>query len=526
MPLKHAETFLSVSPNTSITSGSESRRMSSTLRQSVTARRVSHGGTVTTLFTEETAAENNSASKSLHVSASADTSRRPSAANSPIKSKVGRNLNQSEIIPQSKVAGTLLSMEMARSTSMPSLTQREIDANSAKDADLGLSRGDSFIWMDDNSLSDQEDDLALITPPESKALASGSFAGAQAQFFGNSWDQHERPLFANPFDSFVHCKSSLRHESNQAPDETSPGKHASPELRLPDVSGDPPSPTRRRPSLLRYRRLNIVFPTFESPYRVPWTGETDSSASSIHSATKPFADGQRYPVLMRRSVEETEQTLVNLLPRLSSTPSFMVASKRPSVSNFDPLDGAAGEIKGQSFASRRGSWAQASFVDFSPPVVTLGREYRSRFNSVDSAMTRNSDAGSLFGSVHGSDWMKSYLPKKEEWARRSTDWSNTSIRRGSDPNARRHSSLKRTAHANASLNRQSSGSAGLPPSEGHFYSQTYRDTANPGPSRGFRFGSAVSHLSNIVSPEKALQEEDEGPDEQDWQIRRGSWCEV
>lgn len=54
-------------------------------------------------------------------------------------------------IRQPKVVGSLLSVEMTRSTSMPAFTRREVEANVAKDADLGLSRGDPFVWMDDHS---------------------------------------------------------------------------------------------------------------------------------------------------------------------------------------------------------------------------------------------------------------------------------------------------------------------------------------------------------------------------------------
>ncbi|KAJ9107617.1 hypothetical protein QFC21_001076 [Naganishia friedmannii] len=437
---------------------------------------------------------------------------------------------------------------MSRSTSMPAFTSREVEANAAKDADLGLSRGDSFVWMDDNSRkSDQQEDFALITPPEPQASSSGGFAVAQAEFFGNNWQQRDRPLFANPFDNMIPSKPAPRDEISQAPHETSPGRYDVPELRLPDESNDPPSPTRRRPSLPRYRSspelhhissdgmndssragLNIVFSTSDGSLGDAWTRLAAGPSSSTDSALRSPPPMHGCATLMRRSIEDTEQTLVNLLPRLSTnSQSFGAGMKRPSLTYGDPSEGPATGMKRQSLTSRRGSWAQASFIDFSPPPITLGREYRSRFNSVDSAMTRNSDAGSLFGSFSGSDWMKPYDTKKEEWARRSADFSSIGIRRGSDTNARRRSSLMRTAYVNSSLNRLGSMNvSSVAPSETQFYDSTYRETANPGPTRGFRFGSAISNLSGIVSPEKTVREEDEGAEGQEWQTRRGSWCEV
>lgn len=205
--------------------------MSSSLRQSVTARRVSQGGNVTTLFEEQTVIEKTSTAKQPYASVSAETSRRPSAvdarANSrnrrssralheiPVQARpTQRSLSQHQLllltpfgsslplvspsatsltcttsstvghgfptrpesvgcvpltrngqstngeppagsklesVRQPKLAGSLLSVGMAKSTSMPAFTQRETEANAAKDADLGLSRGDSFIWMDDSS---------------------------------------------------------------------------------------------------------------------------------------------------------------------------------------------------------------------------------------------------------------------------------------------------------------------------------------------------------------------------------------
>ncbi|KAJ9123139.1 hypothetical protein QFC22_001332 [Naganishia vaughanmartiniae] len=593
--------------------------MSSTLRQSVTARRVSQGGHVTTLFTEEIAVEMTSSPTPLYASISAETSRRPSSVNPQANSRDRRSsrclhqikvqprvdqrsLSQRQLllltpfgaslplgspssvdappsaagtfnhdipanpgsvrsipstqsgrathsessfapksrgVPQPKVAGSLLSVNMARSTSLPAFTDREIEANAAKDADLGLSRGDTFVWMDDSSSSDQEDNFALITPPEPKVSSSGGFAGAQAEFFSSNWEQQDRPLFANPFDNMIRSKPAPRDEIHQAPHETSPGKYNLPELCLPVESRDPPSPTRRRSSLPRYRSspdlhstegsgLNIVFSSSDGPDLASWIGEVTGPAQWGNASPRPSTSLQSCVISMRRSVEDGEQTLVNLLPRLSTNSHGSLSGvKRPSLTYEDTTDGFATGIKRQSLTSQRGSWAQASFVDFSPPAVTLGREYRSRFNSVDSAMTRNSDAASLFGSFSSTDWMKPYDSKGEGWARRSTDFASSALRRGSETNARRRSSLMRTAHVNSSLTRLGT-SLTAAPSETHFYKSTYRETANPGPAGGFRFGNAISNLSSITSAEKVFREEDEeGSDGgQDWQVRRRSWCEV
>lgn len=394
----------------------------------------------------------------------------------------------------------------------------------------------------------------LITPPEPKASTSGLFAGAQTEFFSNSWVQQERPLFANPFDSMIRYNPAAQKELDQAPHETSPGKYNIPDLRLSNESNDPPSPTHRRPSLPRYRSspdfhstssdgindlskagLNIMFSTSDGSNSAPWTGEAECSVASTDASHTSSISGQSCAIYMRRSVEEGEQTLANLLPRLSTnSQNLVVGMKRPSLTYGDLSDGFASGMKRPSLTSRRGSWAQASFIDFSPPAVTLGREYRSRFNSVDSAMTamtRNSDAGSLFASVSGSDWMKPYESKNEGWARRSADFSSTAIRRGSETNARRRSSLMRTAYLNSSMSRLGSSmtATATAPYETQFYESTYRDTTNPGPIRGFRFGSTISNLSSMVPSGKALREEDEEgleSGDQDWQVRRGSWCEV
>lgn len=213
--------------------------MSSSLRQSITARRVSHGGSVTTLFTEEVAAERGiTAPQSTIKSVFSDNprrsstgvalaipnpgrSRRTSRCLHEIQVKPGvtqRTLSQhqlllltpfggttplmtpttsstplrrsgdlssgnfavpatkshpsqqhdrnggpgqfslpSELVPQSslspKTEGMLLSVDMARASSMPTFTARENQASKEKDEALGINRGgETFVWLDDESV--------------------------------------------------------------------------------------------------------------------------------------------------------------------------------------------------------------------------------------------------------------------------------------------------------------------------------------------------------------------------------------
>lgn len=209
--------------------------MSSSLRQSITARRVSHGGAVTTLFTEELAVERGaSTQQSITRSGSSDTSRRSSTAAGlavpkPPTRRMSRCLHEIQVQPRvpqrtlsqhqlllltpfgsstplitpsasrrpscksselssgllstsanssspsqlsdgperqgtslssrpaplpsspSKSEGLLLSVDMARSASMPTFTARENQASKAKDAALGINRGESYVWLDDES---------------------------------------------------------------------------------------------------------------------------------------------------------------------------------------------------------------------------------------------------------------------------------------------------------------------------------------------------------------------------------------
>lgn len=368
---------------------------------------------------------------------------------------------------------------------------------------------------------------------EPKHTDAHTLAEVQSRFSEFTWDRAGPPLFADPFDKSGQATSSI---TNPCPltTETSPGRSTrrGETSWTGSVASDPPSPTQR-PAMLRYRSspdlqaqdpagLNIVLASSSSQMPVsPWYSSTVGSTStddgkSSSSSPKVSISESGSVVLMSRSAGQTgASTLANLLPRLSYAPLGLQGMDIPN------------SFKRSYSGSHRGSWAQLNVVDFSPPAVTLGRDYRARFNSIDSAIQRNSDAASMFGSVHSSDWMKPTLPEKDEWTRRSTDWSASSSRRGSDPNARRRSSLVRTAHTNMHLSRPGSVSFAAPPkTNSNFFGQESHDSTVPGPSRGFRFGSAVSGLSNLVPSDIVLREVDEVAEDTDWYMRRGSWAEV
>lgn len=448
----------------------------------------------------------------------------------------------------------MLSLDMARSSSMPTFTARENQASKEKDEALGINRGgDTFVWLDDESvrcvespiakvyerssylcIDSDQGEIAIVTPMEEpKQTGAHTFADVHSRFSEFTWDRAGPPLFADPFEKSGQATPPM---NNPCPltNETSPGRLArrAENPRKGSLASDSPSPTQR-PAMLRYRSspdlqaqdaagLNIVLASSSSQTPIsPWyTSTADSTSSddgkSSSSSPKVSISESGSVVLMSRSVGLTgTSTLANLLPRLSYAPLALQGMDIPK-SN-----------KRSSSGSRRGSWAQLNVVDFSPPAVTLGREYRSRFNSVDSALQRNSDAASLFGSVQSTDWMKPSVPKNDEWTRRSTDWSASSSRRGSDPNARRRSSLVRTAYANLHLNRPGSVSFAAPPmTNSNFFGQEYHESTVPEPSRGFRFGSAVSGLSNLAAPDIVLREVDEVAEDPDWSTRRGSWAEV
>jgi hypothetical protein len=213
--------------------------MSSSLRQSITARRVSHGGAVTTLFTEEVAAERGTpAPQSIIKPVLSDNSRRSSTAvalaiPNPGRSRrtsrclheiqvqprvTQRTLSQHQLLLLTPFGGTtplmtpttsstplrrsgdlssdnfgvpatksyssqqhdrndgpgqlslpsgsvsqsplspkteamLLSVDMARASSMPTFTARENQASKEKDQALGINRGgETFVWLDDESV--------------------------------------------------------------------------------------------------------------------------------------------------------------------------------------------------------------------------------------------------------------------------------------------------------------------------------------------------------------------------------------
>ncbi|KAJ9104089.1 hypothetical protein QFC20_004666 [Naganishia adeliensis] len=441
-------------------------------------------------------------------------------------------VSQSPISP--KTEGMMLSLDMARSSSMPTFTARENQASKEKDEALGINRGgDTFVWLDDESVS-EHGEIAIVTPMEEpKQTGAHTFADVHSRFSEFTWDRAGPPLFADPFEKSGQATPPM---NNPCPltNETSPGRltRRAENPRKGSLASDPTSPTQR-PAMLRYRSspdlqaqdaagLNIVLASSSSQTPIsPWyTSTADSTSSddgkSSSSSPKVSISESGSVVLMSRSVGHTgTSTLANLLPRLSYAPLALQGMDIPK-SN-----------KRSSSGSRRGSWAQLNVVDFSPPAVTLGREYRSRFHSVDSALQRNSDAASLFGSVQSTDWMKPSVPKNDEWTRRSTDWSASFSRRGSDPNARRRSSLVRTAYANLHLNRPGSVSFAAPPmTNSNFFGQEFHESTVPGLSRGFRFGSAVSGLSNLAAPDIVLREVDEVAEDPDWYTRRGSWAEV
>lgn len=105
--LRETTTDISLDASLSVSGikqGSDSRRMSSSLRQSITARRVSHGGAVTTLFTEELAVERGLASQQIPVQpVSTDTSRRPSIALAASKPTPGRGRRTSRCLHEIQV---------------------------------------------------------------------------------------------------------------------------------------------------------------------------------------------------------------------------------------------------------------------------------------------------------------------------------------------------------------------------------------------------------------------------------------
>lgn len=384
--------------------------------------------------------------------------------------------------------------------------------------------------------------MALITPSEHTMIGSRSFADAQSKFSEYTWDRRETASFADPF------AQPERENPNPLPAATANDLDCGPDSRQAgpshrgSVDTDPPSPTRR-PSLPRYRSspdfysqepsgLNILLTTSGQP-AAPLHDADAASSKSPHDGTGRNSGDSCSPVNIRgsvvpmsRSVEHTEGTLANLLPRLSFAPLALRAPRRSSVQGFDAFT-IRDSASRQSASSHRGSWAQINALHFPPPVTTLGREFRSRFNSVDSAFQRSSDAGSLFGSLEGNDWLKPTGLQGHEW--RSSDWSTSSVRRGSDPHSRRRSSLARTAHINLSMSRPASisfasASRSKPGFESGSCAQSHRESTHSRPLRDFQFG--VSNLwKDLPSDRNTVQEQEEFVST-DWHTRRGSWAEV
>ncbi|GHJ86218.1 hypothetical protein NliqN6_2620 [Naganishia liquefaciens] len=597
--------------------GADHRRMSSSLRQSVTARRVSQGGAITTTFTEEVALEKPATAQPPTGTISSVSLPRRSTSSVPLFPKAGRNRHSSrclhEIQVQPRAAqrklsrhqlliltpfGTtlplggaptanktscpavllpgsqtrseamvfpkqsaltsrndippisaqpdavLLSADMARSTSMPTFTVREDEASKAKDDALAITRGEALIWLDDSSISDQDDEMMLVTPPEHKiGVTRGSMAEVASKFSEYALDRPKHITFADPFALSERMPAAIAASAITSDDQShSPASRKAELPQRGSDDNDPPSPTRR-PSLPRYRStphlptqeptgLNILLgnagpstaPTLFTDSASSSGQQSDASTNSLDSRSSVSSRGSIVP--MTRSIEQTEGTLASLFPRLSFAPLTLLTSRRPSTQDSDSLQYRDSDNR-QSTSSRRGSWAQLNAVNFPPPITTLGREFRSRFNSIDSAFQRSSDAASVFSSLQESDWLNPGGLQGYGWSRKSSDWSTSSVRRGSDPYSRRRSSLARIAYANVGSRSPGkySGWHNQAPSGFTSSSHSHRGSTNSGPLRDYRFG--VSSLENDLPPDSStvFQEQEQfGPT--DWHTRRGSWAEV
>lgn len=388
--------------------------------------------------------------------------------------------------------------------------------------------------------------MMLVTPPEPKIGASRpSFADVQKKFSEYTWDRPKPSTFADPFAPPEGTDAAIPIPSVTPVDEShSPASRKAELSRRGSEENDPPSPTRR-PSLPRYRStpdlytqeptgLNIHLGNPETFAASPFSANSasssgphsDTSTNSADSRSSAISRGSVVP--MSRSVDQTAGTLASLFPRLSFAPLALLAPRRLSAQGSDVFEHRDNEQR-QSMSSRRGSWAQISAVDFPPPITMLGREFRSRFNSVDSASQRGSDAASLFGSLQENDWLNPGGSQSHGWSRKSSDWSSSSVRRGSDPHSRRRSSLARIAYAN--MGSRSPWKSLVPPSQNeplfglHSSTHSHRGSTHSGSLREYQFGaSSPGHESPLDRNPVAQEPEEFGP--HDWHTRRRSWAEV